>query len=68
MQNTNNYLVQAQIDGRWIDVARRGSMESAEHFAECLEKVNGVPHRACSWLPTLTPNQLSEGDVAEVRR
>lgn len=64
----NNYLVQAKTEDGWRDVARRESMDSAERFAELRQEQTGIQHRACNWLPTLSPEQLSEGDVTEERR
>jgi hypothetical protein len=68
-QTTGRYWVQVKNpDGvGWFDVAVRESWDAAEAFAGALLEAHGIEVRVAQ-LPTLTPEQLSEGDACEERR
>lgn len=70
---TTTHLLQQRTEDGWRDVQAFVSQELADVRCEQLQSAadacgSGAQYRVASWLPTLTPDQLAEGDECEVRR
>lgn len=66
---THTHWVQRRSEGKWPDVQPFFSLADADARCDELAKADeDNQYRVLSWLPTLTPDQLAEGDLtAELR-
>ena len=69
----DTHVVQVLTEDGWRDLKPFVDQESADRTCEQLNNLaeahgDGTQYRVLSWLPTLTPAQLAEGDVCEERR
>lgn len=70
---THTHILQERTEDGWRDLQGFVSQELADVRCEQLQASSdatgtGREFRVCSWLPTLTPAQLAEGDLtAELR-
>lgn len=69
----DTHVVQVLTERGWRDLKPCESQEAADLKCEQLTNLSeahgdGYEYRVLSWMPTLTPEQLAEGDLtAEVR-
>lgn len=70
---THTHILQQRTEDGWRDLQGFVSQDLADLRCEQLQASSeatgtGREFRVLSWLPTLTPAQLSEGDACEERR
>jgi hypothetical protein len=73
VRTETTHLLQVLTEDGWRDLKPFVDQESADRTCEQLMNLSeahgdDTQYRVCSWLPTLTPAQLSEGDACEERR
>lgn len=69
---THTHILQERTEDGWRDLQAFVSQELADVRCEQLQSAadgcgSGAQYRVASWLPTLTPDQLAEGDATQER-